>query len=676
MPRIVNNTIVCSLEELVPDHWPSYDALRKALSRAEKRGWGVRRYARGGNGGELLIDFDSLDVAIRNALGDPRTATHILEHYFACDQKAVTYFQDNGYIDDAHTSRNVANASVLNACIALLADRQRERLSKGGRVTGMMSLLCNDAQSFNDVLRTKWDMEHNLPGSPRPFERKMKLYQQESYASLIHAGTGNTNRRKVTGDVHELMRNMYSGRAIKPTYMRVSREWESFLRGDTDIINPATGEQYDPSNYPPLGRSTIYNYLSEWDSKIGTDYRRGGDHERLVSKYVPYAEMQMPEYSGMVISVDDRQPPFKCTTNKRSWMYCGEDVASQAITVWVFDETKEGMIVNFYRQMARNYAEWGLCLPYELECESSLNSTFKDGLLKPGNMFGNVRVERNNPRGKYIEMSFNKGVRYADGYEKDEKGWIARPFAKDESNQNGRGKVPELAYEAIIEMEQRMIWQWNNSEHPRHKGKSRWDVFLSTQHESLEPINWRGILPYIGMHTDTSCRAGAMKVDGQGWYIGEGGTLCTGADLIERMRQIEGQDVTVYWLRGNDGQMLKMLVYRGDRYICEAVAKPRPARATLGKTEDDDTARELFERYRGTVTGYQQKQSQAIEPVLVVQKTPRVVSHSFEMHGYRPMAIPDYMPPEVIDDMDEVVDDEDTDSMMYIPANPNIKDRF
>ena len=47
-----------------------------------------------------------------------------------------------------------------------------------------------------------------------------------------------------------------------------------------------------------------------------------------------------------------------------------------------------------------------------------------------------LRVEANNAKGKYIERMFGK---MRNNKEKYAEGWIARPFAKSEANQAGKG---------------------------------------------------------------------------------------------------------------------------------------------------------------------------------------------------------------------------------------------
>ena len=55
------------------------------------------------------------------------------------------------------------------------------------------------------------------------------------------------------------------------------------------------------------------------------------------------------------------------------------------------------------------------------------------------------------------------------------------------------------------------IITWNNSEHSKIKGMSRWDVFLSMQNPNLRPTNYHGILPYLGYKETSSVHAGIMN---------------------------------------------------------------------------------------------------------------------------------------------------------------------
>ena len=78
MPQFFNNILCVTYEELIPAFF-NENTLKSALGRAEKRGYGIKRVVKGGNGRQALIEFDSLPADIQLSLGDPRKTEHILE---------------------------------------------------------------------------------------------------------------------------------------------------------------------------------------------------------------------------------------------------------------------------------------------------------------------------------------------------------------------------------------------------------------------------------------------------------------------------------------------------------------------------------------------------------------------------------------------------------------------
>ncbi|MCH4831647.1 hypothetical protein E5F92_002635 [Flavobacterium columnare] len=144
----------------------------------------------------------------------------------------------------------------------------------------------------------------------------------------------------------------------------------------------------------------------------------------------------------------------------------------------MYGKTKEGLILDFYRQLVRNYHEWGFQLPFGLECESSLNSSFTETFLREGTMFQDVRIEANNARGKRIE-AYYRPLRY--DLEKKREGWLARPHALSEANQQGSTKKIILPYERIVSECLNDIVIWNNMPSTKDKTVSRWDYFVNNQ---------------------------------------------------------------------------------------------------------------------------------------------------------------------------------------------------
>ena len=125
MPYEWNNILVVTKEELIPEFFPSWEALKKKLSRDLKKPYGIRRAREGkGLGNEVLIQYDTLPVEIRKALGDPREVDCILERYFREDRGAVEYYTQvkagkKGYIEVERQQQYILDASVLLAAFRL-----------------------------------------------------------------------------------------------------------------------------------------------------------------------------------------------------------------------------------------------------------------------------------------------------------------------------------------------------------------------------------------------------------------------------------------------------------------------------------------------------------------------------------------------------------------------------
>ena len=139
MPHFLGNTVVVTKEELIPNFWNTYDALAKAIKRSEKRGYGIKRFMYGGNKRKLMVLFDTLPPRVKEELGDPRVPNHILEDYYSVDGDAVEYYNsyvypDGSYLKPDTIDKLIINASVLSSLMKLEAAREREIISKNGKL--------------------------------------------------------------------------------------------------------------------------------------------------------------------------------------------------------------------------------------------------------------------------------------------------------------------------------------------------------------------------------------------------------------------------------------------------------------------------------------------------------------------------------------------------------------
>lgn len=653
MPFEWNNILVVSKDELIPAFYNNEVTLRSEIYRYKDEEYGIKKVRKGGNGREMLIAFDSLRQEIKNALGDPRKISNPLELFYKVDAEAVNYFTKVFRFDDdttlslKHQEEYITNASVLRAAIALKSKREYERKTKGGSCKGIMKTICNDVIAFNEVLKVKHNTRHTLPASEKRFKEAYKAFENGfNYDSLISGKLRNENRKLVTDELQELLNDMFAAQNNKPTRTEVARQYEAFLSGYVEVIDTATGEAYDPAAYKPLSESAIINWLNKWEDKIGTNKVRSGNRQQYMNDFKTYHKLVKPAFSGSILSIDDRQPPFKYDTKNRVWFYMGIDLGSEAWTCWVHGNSKEGIIEAFYRQLLRNYTQWGINLPDGLECEISLNSSFSNTFLKDGYMFQNVRMEANNARGKRIERYFGS-LRY--GAEKQREGWIARPHARKESNQAGRRnalipskdddltKAPIIPYNTIVQNSLQDIMDWNNSPHSVHTDKTRWEVFMEMQHPGLKHTNWNAILPFLGYKTETSCQLnGIIHLNGEEYLLGIDGEIALGDRLINLMSKLAGKQIDVYWLDGNDKEIIKAVIYerRGTVQIGEAIKMPAYNRAVIERTEKDEEARRIMSAYENTISAYAKRRAAAINTnILVIDNRPTTLNRKFVIPG-------------------------------------------
>ncbi len=606
----------------------SYDAYQKRGVRYED----FRLKEGKGKGSEALVRWKALrddeqDILLQK-FGNPIVVANPLEQHYTPDADARRFYTSFKFDDDTslkphQIERYTVNASVLMALKKEAEHRLIDRESRGGSAKRMWKGLIDDVEHFNNYLKANYNTFHTLPHSNK-LKKRYTEFLKSSYASLIHGNNKNNNAAQVTPLMIQLWMSIYAGQTgLKPNHTEVYRRYLGFMAGRLDIINQTTGELYDPTHpdFREVSETTVFNYQNLWENEVGAHLKRSGNAQVFRGKYVPYHKLFQPRFAGSMISIDDRQPPFEYAHGRRIWFYNGIDLASEFFVAWVYGESKEGIIAEFYRQLVRNFEEWGLKMPYELEAEKSLNSSYTNTFLQPGAMFQAVRIEANNARGKRIERYYET-LRYE--IEKGRPGWLARPFALDEANQKGSEPVPMVPKDQLILECLQDIEDWNNSLHSNQQlypGMTRYQVFIQNQHPDLVSTNWAAILPHLGYKTETSMKAGRITLRGKHRVVGFDGEVATGDTLINVMKQIEGEKVTVYWLDDNEGEILKALVYGSDgRMVCELLGDLAYNRSSLERTAGDIRNRELTSAYTNTVLSYIKRTAKAIEPVLLIEK--------------------------------------------------------
>jgi hypothetical protein len=537
-----------------------------------------------------------------------------------------------GYIDPERQKEYVLDASVLSSALRLRAAHLYEVHLRRGKEKNTDRYLSAEVNLFNEFRRLKNLPQHTLPTHPGRFRDKLRRFEEAGYESLLR-GYDNRNALKKTDRIKSLLNAMYIQKE-KPSQVEVFRLYDAFLRGEVEVVNPDTGETYAPSDYGKLSVGSVTSFLSSWRERVATHLKRSSDRQQYMSRYEPFQKLEHPRYAGSILSIDDRQPPFVYDRNgSRVWLYMGIDLGSECYVGFVWGKEKNAsFLLDFYREVVRNCAEWNLPVPAQLECESHLNSSLRDTLLQAGNLFEYVDIYPNSAHSKRIERYFRE-LRYDPRYEKGMDGWRGRPFARDEANRTGEESRKIIPFDLIVQQCLKEIENWNNSPCSIYPDKTRWEVFCEKQHPDVKPINWHGLLPHLGEWTATSCHRGQIRLNSDTFLLGDGGEIATGEALLSLMSLVEGKAIDVCWLRGHRGQVLKALIYLDGRCICEALAQPVAYRSRLEARANPDAAKnmELVERYKNTVRGWAQRHKNEIEQVTLIDKRVRTLNDKFKI---------------------------------------------
>jgi hypothetical protein len=147
---------------------------------------------------------------------------------------------------------------------------------------------------------------------------------------------------------------------------------------------------------------------------------------------------------------------------------------------------------------------------------------------------------------------------------------------------------------------------------------------------------------------------GRISLQGKRRVVGLNGEVVTGDRLIKIMSDIEGQDVDVYWLDDNHGEVLKAHVYdKSGRMICELLGDLEYSRSILERTISDAELRTLTSAYEKTVLSYINNMSKEVSRVTIIEKE-RPQAGRFQMPGLKKYVAPT-APAEEIEEREEVI---------------------
>lgn len=588
---------IASLEDGSLDPIMSKAAYDKMVSRMQinvvRPGKGLGHYA--------LVELDSIPdrykAKIKAKYGD--MSTNILRDHFGSkytiDVKAREFyskfrFEDGSPLPAEHIKEYTVNASVLTAVVTLMSDTKAMRAS-------MQSSKINWGEMAGAIGFYQAEFGHTLPLSPNRFQKKVREFQKTGYESLISRKFRNQNTRKVSLQTERLILSLDS-LPQRPFNTTVAEMYNMFVRGEIDVIDPRTGEIYDPADFADkngdpleLSETTIANYLNNPKNKALRAKLHSTQWD-FNAEYRPHHMRNSPEFAFSKISMDDRDLPRKMPNGQRVKAYYACDVASGCVIGYSYSKLKDkDLFLDCVRNMFRVIDRNGWCMPGQVEVEHHLVNKFSDGLMKAGIVFPFVRwCNPGNSQEKRAEH-MNRAKKY--GVEKKNHVGIGRWYAALEVNKpkiekvydelNNTYKEPTYSYEDIVADDLRDIQEYNNMPHPNQKkypGMSRWAVLCATQNPHLAPVDKALLYRFIGEHVKTSIRRNMYcKVNYKEYCLPD-------PQLISRLDP-RNYEVDAYYLPDSDGNVPEVYIYQNDAYIAACDRVERYNEATIEQTQKD-----------------------------------------------------------------------------------------
>lgn len=553
-----------------------------------------------------LIEYESIPERFKNKIvsiiGDPykKVKHNRFEDKLQHDPEASRFFADYKLPDgrnlpEANQQQYTADAEVLNTIHKLVGSNSAKRKALGGRVSQIWQKLPNLVHSID-----KSRYPHNLPANERRLKQKYKDYLKGSYQSLVSKKFGNNNSRKVNVEIEQLLLSLYC-LPNKPYANEVYEKYMQFLGGTIDVVDVKTGEIFDRANFIDekglpitISESTVWNYINDPKNRLLVEKHRSGALE-FNSIHRPHHHRYAPNYSLSKVSLDDRDLPRKMHDGKRVKAYYAYDVTSGCIIGASYSKTKDkNLFINCLRNMFRFIKKQDLMMPMEVEVEHHLVNTYKNDLMKAGEVFPFVRwANPGNAQEKYAE-TMNRTKKY--GYEKRYQQGIGRFYAKLEANRTHQDKVFDgentnykektFSFEELVADDMHMVHLLNNDLHPdqkKYKGMTRLDVLKYKVNPNCVDVPEYRLYKYIGNVTTTTIRRSQyVKVQYENYQL-------PSPQVLSRLKP-NNLSVTAYYLADDDNTIQSVYLWQDGEFICECKKINEYNRSTAERTEADNKA--------------------------------------------------------------------------------------
>lgn len=509
----------------------------------------------------------------------------LMEREMLPDMAAVEYYANyitpmGEHLTDTKQAEYVNNAMILNACTRLW-QRSYSQHARQGRARQMPSKGDFWERTARALPRLAERWPHSLPMNARRLQAKHKEYQHEGYASLVNGRFGNSNSRKVTAEIEQLIMSIYStsGKRFVTETLAVYNQW---LAGKIEIVNQATGELFDRTGAPKITESTVHNVVNTPQNRRIADLRRN-DTLYNKSHHTPHVVRHAPQYAFSKISMDDRDLTRKTTAGERISAYYAYDVASGCVIAAAYSKQKDmELVLECFRDMFRFITRHNLRMPYEVEVEHHLMNNIREELevMFPAVRFcqaGNSQEKRAEHLNRAKKYSAEKQLGQVVGR------WWARSEAYRERSERVGAEYKEqrLPYSKLVAEDLEAIALYNSQCKPGET-RSRLEVLLTTQNPNLQEVNRAVIMRSIGHRTETTLRRSQyVQVQYSRYQLPD-------PTMISRFR--DGNSCTAYWLEEEDGTIPSVILYQGDRFIAECKKMTTFNESIAERTAEDEAA--------------------------------------------------------------------------------------
>lgn len=559
-----------------------------------------------GLGHNALVEVATLPARFKERIEEKygNMEADILKDWFGqhyrIDAEARSYYAQYRFGDGASlpvekVNEYTVNASTLEAVVQVMADTNIMRKAMHGQTV-------NWGAMAGAISWYKTEFGHTLPLSPHRFRERVSSFQKEGYASLISKKFKNGNSRKTTVEVVRLVLSLdCQPDGTRPFNTVVGEAYNQFVRGEMEVVDPVTGELYDPKAFVDkkgnplvLSAATISNILNSPEHKaLRAKYHDTG--WAFSQTYRPHHLRHNPLFALSKISADDRDLPFALKGSQRVHGYFIYDVLSDCVIGKAYGRRKDdALFVECVRDMFRLLIREGWNMPAEIEVERHIVNHFAEGFMKAQVLFPLVRWC--NPGNSQEKSAEHKNRKFKYGVEKQNHANTGRFYARLEANRpkvekeydetNNKWKVKEYTWDEIVAANERDIYEYNHELHPdqkRFKGMTRWDVLEMMQNPGLRPIEKWYVYRYIGERTETTLRRNMYCTVMHDQYV---------LPSPQEIRKLKpgSTKVEAYWLAAEDGSVGEVYLWQGDEYLCCCQRAARYNTATVEQTEADRAA--------------------------------------------------------------------------------------